>query len=197
MDADIDSLVARRVRDLRKARELSLDQLAELSGVSRSTISLIERQETSPTAAVLNKLAGALGSSLSSLFADEPAGKPGGPLSRRADQGVWIDPASGYVRRQVSPTVPGSPIDLVDVTFPAGARVAFENVTRHVVTHQQVWILAGEMEISVNDRSWRLRRGDCLAMVLGPQVVFSNPTRRPARYALAITTSASAARGPR
>ena len=64
----IDTLLAKRVRDLRKSRGLALDKLAEQSGVSRSMISLIEREETSPTAAVLDKLAGALGVTLASLF---------------------------------------------------------------------------------------------------------------------------------
>ena len=49
---DVDALIARRVRSLRKAGGYSLDPLAQISGVSRSTISLIERHETSPTATV-------------------------------------------------------------------------------------------------------------------------------------------------
>ncbi|MDY6983839.1 MAG: helix-turn-helix transcriptional regulator, partial [Pseudomonadota bacterium] len=44
-----------RVRELRQGQGLSLEALAEKSGVSRSMISLIERGETSPTAVVLEK----------------------------------------------------------------------------------------------------------------------------------------------
>jgi len=58
---DINTRIARRVRELRDARGLSLDALAERSKVGRSTISLIERAESSPTAVVLDKLAAALG----------------------------------------------------------------------------------------------------------------------------------------
>ncbi|MBN9114835.1 MAG: helix-turn-helix transcriptional regulator, partial [Pandoraea sp.] len=47
---DINERIARRVRDLRSERGYSLDTLAERSGVSRSSISLIERAQTSPTA---------------------------------------------------------------------------------------------------------------------------------------------------
>ncbi|MFM2057391.1 MAG: hypothetical protein RLY71_1776 [Pseudomonadota bacterium] len=191
---DADTLLARRIRALRKARDYTLDQLAELSGVSRSMISLIERQETSPTAAVLDKLAGALGVTLSELFSDESGVQAAMPLARHADQPVWTDPASGYVRRQVSPSGDASPIDLVEVIFPPGETVVFDHVARHVVIHQQVWLLDGEMQISVGDQTWRLRTGDCLAMVPGPRTVFSNPTRQPARYVLALTTSVSASR---
>ena len=64
----IDQLLSVRVHGLRKARGHTLDALAQISGVSRSTISLIERGETSATAAVLGKLAQALQVPLASLF---------------------------------------------------------------------------------------------------------------------------------
>lgn len=193
---DIHSHIATRVRELRKTRRYTLDELAELSGVSRSMISLIEREETSPTAAVLNKLADALGVTLAALFSEESRGAAELPLARFADQQVWKDSASGYVRRHVSPSGYASPIDLVEVLFPPGKTVAFDNVARNIETHQQVWVLEGEMKITAGESTWHLRTGDCLAMLLGQSVVFHNPTRKPARYALALTTSASTSRKP-
>src|SRR5205809_1623829 len=106
--SDLNQRIAERVRELRAAHGLSLDALAERSGVSRSMISLIERGESSPTAVVLEKLATGLGVPLASLF-DAPAATAD-PVSRRKDQVEWRDPASGYVRRNVSP--PGFPSPL-------------------------------------------------------------------------------------
>ncbi|MDN0082538.1 XRE family transcriptional regulator [Crenobacter sp. SG2305] len=193
---NVDTLLAKRVRELRKSRGYALDKLAELSGVSRSMISLIEREETSPTAAVLNKLADALGVTLASLFSDESRSVSELPLARLSEQQVWKDPASGYVRRHVSPSGYASPIELVEVTFPPGKSVAFENVMRNVVTYQQVWMLEGEMEITVGEQTWHLQTGDCLAMELGQHIVFRNPTRNQARYAVALTTPSFISRRP-
>lgn len=190
---EIDALLSKRIRELRKARRHTLEQLAELSGVSRSMISLIERQETSPTATVLDKLAGALGVALSSLFSED---KQELQLSRHADQQLWTDPATGYVRRQVSPRGLSSPLDLIEVSFPPGETVVFEGVSRQVAIHQQIWLLEGEMQISVDAQTWQLLDGDCLAMELGQQIVFHNPGRQPARYVLAQTTSTSTMRKP-
>lgn len=190
----IDALIAKRVRHLRKQRGLALDALSAASGVSRSMISLIERGESSPTAAVLNKLADALGVSLASLFSEGSPDVPVQPLSRRNEQAAWTDPASGYVRRHLSPAGYPSPIELVEVLFPPGETVAFETVVRSVVTHQQLWLLEGAMEITVDSETWRLQVGDCLAMVLGQRIVFHNPTPAPARYALALSTIANSAR---
>src|SRR3954449_5982562 len=96
---DLDQRIAARVRELRAARRLSLEALAARSGVSRSMISLVERGEASPTAVVLEKLAVGLGGTLGSRFA--AAGESSPPVARRDEQPVWVDPASGYERRNV------------------------------------------------------------------------------------------------
>ena len=185
---DINARIARRVRELRDALGFSLDALAERSGVSRSNISLIERGQSSPTAVVLDRLASGLGVTVASLFEDSRAraAEPS-PLARVADQPLWTDPASGYVRRNVSPPA-RSAIQLVDVVFPAGQRVAYDTAAREVDVHQQVWMIDGTMELTVGDVLWRLHPGDCLAMRLDRPIVYRNPTRRAARYLVALTT---------
>lgn len=181
--------LARRMRDLRDASGLSLDALAERSGVSRSAISLIERGQSSPTAVVLDRLAAALGVTLASLFeTDEDTRRAApSPLARVAEQPVWTDPASGYVRRNVSPSLP-SPIQLVDVRFPPGQRVAYEHAARESEVHQQVWMIEGTIELSVGDQTWQLWEGDCLAMRLDAPIVWHNPTKKPARYLVALVS---------
>src|SRR5262245_55307181 len=153
-------------------------------------ISLIERGESSPTAVVLEKLAAGLGVTLASLF-DAPAGDsraPGGPVARREDQPQWRDPASGYVRRNVSPFGVPQPMQIVEVNFPAGGRVAFETAERAARVYQQVWVLDGAIDITVGEARHRLREGDCLAMQLDGPTMFHNPTRKPARYAVIIAS---------
>ena len=186
---DINARIARRVRELRGAKGFSLDALAERSGVSRSNISLIERAQSSPTAVVLDKLSAGLGVTVASLFDDSRALTPEpSPLARVADQPVWTDPASGYVRRNVSPPVADSRLQLVDVVFPAGQRVAYDTAAREVDVRQQVWMIDGVMEMTVGDALWRLQAGDCLAMRLDRPIVYRNPTRKPARYLVVLST---------
>src|ERR687890_2569628 len=118
--SDINAHLAERLRGLRSERGLTLDALAERAGVSRSMISLVERGESSPTAAVLDKLAAGLGVTLASLFAEKDSAGAS-PLARRADQRVWRDPDSGYMRRNLSPAGFPTPIELVEVVLPPGA----------------------------------------------------------------------------
>ncbi|QEI06492.1 helix-turn-helix domain-containing protein [Pigmentiphaga aceris] len=185
---DINTRIARNVRELRDARGLSLDALAARSKVGRSTISLIERAESSPTAVVLDKLSAALGVTLASLFEDSAVGTaPPSPVARAADQAVWTDPVSSYVRRNLSPAQP-SPIQLVEVHFPAGQHLAYDGATRATETYQQIWMIEGVMEVVVDQDTWRLEAGDCLAMRLDCPMAYRNPTEHSARYLVALAT---------
>src|SRR6266851_6467477 len=186
--SDLNQRIAERVRELRAGQGLSLDTLASKSGVSRSMISLIERGESSPTAVVLEKLAAGLGVMLASLF-DAPAAAAqtrSGPVARREDQPQWQDPASGYLRRNVSPPGVPQPMQIVEVLFPPAGRVAFEASAREMRVYQQVWVLEGAIDITLGEERHRLREGDCLAMQLAGPTMFHNPTRKPTRYAVVI-----------
>ena len=184
---DVHARLAARLRGLRAERGLTLDALAERAGVSRSMISLIERGESSPTAAVLDRLSAGLGVTLASLFADE-ARADASPVARRADQAAWRDPETGYVRRNLSPPGFPSPIELVEVVLPAGARVAYDAAAtpRAVGIGQQVWVLEGGIEVTAGEATHRLDAGDCLAMRVEGPIAFRNPAGRDARYVVAL-----------
>jgi uncharacterized cupin superfamily protein len=83
---------------------------------------------------------------------------------------------------------------IVEVHFPPGGRVAFENGGRAMRTHQQVWVLEGSIDITVGVERHRLRTGDCLAMQLSHPTMFHNPTRKPARYAVVIASETPSGR---
>jgi transcriptional regulator with XRE-family HTH domain len=189
---DAHARLAARLHALRTGRGLTLDQLAQRAGVSRSMISLIERGESSPTAAILDRLAAGFGVTIASLFADEPR-LDASPVSRRADQTTWQDPETGYVRRNLSPPSVPSSIELVEVALPAGTRVAYDSsaTTRSVGISQQVWILEGKLDLTVGSETHSLGKGDCLAMHLDAPIVFRNPTDRATRYLVALAADSA------
>src|SRR5271168_1697084 len=117
---DQGSRIARRIRFERDARAWSQADLAQRSGVSKAMISKIEREQVSPTAVILVRLASAFDLTLAGLLLR--AEGAGDRLSRAADQPVWRDPASGYLRRQVF-SRPDHPLEVITVVLPAGQRV--------------------------------------------------------------------------
>src|SRR5689334_3733725 len=103
--AEIDSRLAARLSSLRQEHGWSLDELAERSGISRATLSRMERAETSPTASLLGRLCTAYGRTMSRLMAEIETDPP--QLLRHDEQALWIDPETGFCRRVVSPPSAG------------------------------------------------------------------------------------------
>ncbi len=183
---DVNARIASRVRALRTDLGMTLDALAARSKVSRSMISLVERGESSPTAVVLEKIASGLGVSLATLFEDASA--PADPVSRHVDRTPWRDPQSGYVRRNISPANFPSPIQIVEIVLPAGARVTYETGARDATIHQQIWVQEGSIEATLGSVTYRLSEDECLAMQLDEPTAFRNRTRKPARYIVVIAS---------
>jgi len=183
---DVNARIASRVRALRTDLGMTLDALAARSKVSRSMISLVERGESSPTAVVLEKIASGLGVSLATLFEDASA--PADPVSRHVDRTPWRDPQSGYVRRNISPANFPSPIQIVEIVLPAGARVTYETGARDATIHQQIWMQEGSIEVTLGSVTYRLSEDECLAMQLDEPTAFRNRTRKPARYIVVIAS---------
>lgn len=186
----IDTLISTKLKTLRKRQNLTLDALAERSGISRSMISLIEREQSSPTATVLNKLADALGTSLPELLSDNSKKTISETqcVSSIENQKTWQDPESGYIRRQLTPRNATSTVELTEIIFPPQKSVTFENMLRNIEIHQQVWIISGEIEISDDDSTWCLKEGDCLAFQQKEHTTFFNPNNTEARYLIALTS---------
>src|SRR5438067_6275688 len=82
-ETDLTASVGKNLRRLRTDRGLSLEQLAKLSGVSRSMLGQIELGQSAPTINVLWKIAQALDEPFSALLAD--ARPPGPRVVRAAD----------------------------------------------------------------------------------------------------------------
>lgn len=179
----VDSRLGVRLAELRAERGWSLGELAERSGVSRSTLSRAERAEISPTASLLNRLCGVYGRTMSQLLSEveeEPA-----LLVRAVDQAVWEDKASGFVRRSVSPPHAGLRGELVEGRLAAGADIAYDRPPVPGL-EQHIWVLDGRLEVTAQDTGHRLDAGDCLRLRVWGPTRFRSTGPGDARYVLAV-----------
>ncbi|WP_264775681.1 helix-turn-helix domain-containing protein [Deinococcus aetherius] len=176
-------LIARRVRLEREARGWSQADLAERSGVSKATVSKIERGEMSPTAVLLVRLASAFDLTLAGLLlrAEGEAAR----VSRAADQPAWRDPATGYLRTQVFAR-PDHPLEIARIELPAGARVTLPAVS-YTHIRQAVWVLSGELVIMEGGVWHTLGEGDCLGFGTPSEVTLANETARTCIYVVLLT----------
>ncbi|TIT69276.1 MAG: helix-turn-helix domain-containing protein, partial [Mesorhizobium sp.] len=168
---DISSSLGNRIHSERTLRGWSLAQLAERSDVSKAMLSTIEQGKTSPTAALLVRIAAAFGMTLSTLIAR--AELKGGGLLREGEQPVWRDPATGYLRRHLSPAS-DMPLELVKVRLPAGASVSFPAAS-YAFIKQQIWLIGGRLDFTEGEVVHSLRAGDCLALGAPSDCTFHSP----------------------
>ena len=178
----------KRIADgLQKRREylgLTVQALAERSGVSRAMISKIERHEASPTASLLGRLCNALGMTLSSLIASAET-ESHSPVARADEQPVWKDPDTGLHRTMVSPLNTGSAVEIVRIELPAGAEVKYD-AQRHAMFEQHIVVLQGKLQLTIGAEALDLAADDCVYMKLDVPVQFANRGRGACRYLVII-----------
>ncbi len=90
--------IGERIREVRQARNMTLQMLAESTKLSVSMLSLVERGRASPSIGSLIVIANALGITMSDLIAEEPADND---IVVRASQHHVVETAKHVVRRLI------------------------------------------------------------------------------------------------
>ena len=176
--------IAARLRLERDSRGWSLADLAERSGVSKATISKIERDEVSPTAVVLVRLAGAFDLTLAGLLL---RAEGQGRLTRASEQPLWRDPKTGYLRKQVF-SRPDHPLEVIEVELPAKQQVVLP-ASSYAHIRQAVWVRSGNLVISEAGERHLLGPGDCLGFGPPSEVTFANEASAPCIYVVVLARS--------
>ncbi|MGW6645803.1 helix-turn-helix domain-containing protein [Streptomyces iakyrus] len=179
----VDARLGARLAALRAEHGWSLGELADRSGVSRSTLSRAERAETSPTASLLNRLCAVYGRTMSQLLSEVEAEPEA--VVRSAAQPVWQDRTSGFVRRSVSPPHPALRGELVEARLAPGADIAYDRPPVAGL-EQHIWILEGALDVTEQDTEHHLRTGDCLRMRVWGPTRFRCAAPEGVRYLLAV-----------
>jgi transcriptional regulator with XRE-family HTH domain len=176
--------IAARLRLERASRGWSLADLAERSGVSKAMISKIEREEVSPTAVILVRLAAAFDLTLAGLLL---RAESQGRLTRSSEQPVWRDPKTGYLRKQVF-SRPDHPLEIVEVELPPRQRVVLP-ASSYAHIRQAVWVRTGNLVITEAGERHALGAGDCLGFGPPSEVTFANETAAPCAYVVVLARS--------
>jgi transcriptional regulator with XRE-family HTH domain len=192
LDTGLDvAALGRRLRDERRRRRLTLEDLAAASRVSRSMLSEVERGSRVPTVLVLDRIATGLGTSIARLLRDES--RAGTIVLRRDGQTVARD-ASGWERRVLSPVLAGVEFEFMRTTIGPGVDAGvFE--PHGAGSREYLAVESGTLRLSLDGQDVELAEGDSVCYAGDCRHGFANPGTRPCVYYLAMDLAGTAAHG--
>jgi transcriptional regulator with XRE-family HTH domain len=177
-----------RVRGLRRERGLTLERLAERSGVSRAMISKLERGEKNPTLVVAAKVAEGLGVSLSRLVGLEDRRKV--VLTPRERRMVMRDPETGFERQLLSPSIGGHGIELIRNVVPEGS-ISGEFPPYRRGVEEYVVVERGRLRAILGNEGYILEKGDAVYFEADVPHRFDNVGEAECSYYLVIDSRRS------
>jgi XRE family transcriptional regulator, regulator of sulfur utilization len=175
------SQLGKRIQDLRAQRGMTLRDLADVSSVSVSMLSAVERGEKAATVTVLDRIASGLGISLPALIA--LAADSGVIVRRAADQDV-IDEPDGWQRTILTPVVAGVNFEWIRVVLPAG-RDAGWYPAYAPGSHEFVAVDSGILRLRLDGREINLNAGDSVYFAADIRHGYANPGTGPCTYHVA------------
>lgn len=144
------------LRALRKARGVTLADLAETLGRSVGWLSQVERDISEPSITDLRQIAGALDAPMSTLFRVASAPGEEGYVVRKTGRRPMGSRTAGLVEELLSPDLTDD-FEVVHSVFEPRSQIA-EAVTR--ATTEVGYVVAGHMQLWINDRLFDLHPGD-------------------------------------
>jgi transcriptional regulator with XRE-family HTH domain len=174
--------LGRRLRAERRRRGFTLEQLAAVSGVSRSMLSEVERGSRVPTVLVLDRIATGLGTSIARLLREEQVSET--VVLRRDEQAVARDP-SGWERRILSPVLPGVEFEFMRTTIGAGVNAGVF-APHGPGSREYLAVEAGALRLSLDGDEVELRQGDSIFYAGDCHHGFANPSAEPCVFYLAM-----------
>ncbi|MBI4115719.1 MAG: helix-turn-helix transcriptional regulator [Candidatus Omnitrophica bacterium] len=179
--------IGNRIRDLRKAKKVTLIDLAKQTGIAQATLSRIETGQMTGTVESHRKIAEALGLSLAELYA---------PLDRRYDEVALskqetphkvVHQSRGCQIELLTQEVTKKKITPLLLKLSGNAKTTLERGERGV--EKFLWVLEGEVELGLEKESYSLKQGDSIYFDASIPHRLSNPKSKAAEVFIAVSPS--------
>src|SRR5215218_2883216 len=168
-----------RVRAARQRQGLTLDALAAAAGISRATLSNLERGEHSPSLTAATNVARALRVSLAELLGDEDR-RPVVTIAK-AERLIFRDPATGIERQLLSPAFAGRGIEFIRAILPPFTTTD-DLRPYHPAIDKYVLIEEGTLRVLVGTELHLLQEGDAFYFRASVPHRFENPSAERCSY---------------
>ena len=169
--------VAANLHEQRRRRDMSLDQLAQRTGVSRAALSQIETRKTNPSIGVLWKIASGLGIPFSELVGDSQNAVS---VLLRSDAQVLRSTDRKFESRPLMPSGGANQIEVYELRLAAHSSHTSE--AHGAGTRELIIVLSGSLRMAVGDHKEELAAGDSMLFNANVPHVYENAGGAEARY---------------
>lgn len=154
---DLNEIIAGNLKRIREKKKMSLDKVADITGVSKSMLGQIERGESNPTIKTIWRIANGLKVSFTALIA-APQGEV--TIIAKEDIEALIEDQGKYRVYPVFPYEEGRHFEMYTVEIEQGGY--YQTDTHGEKTQEFITVMDGELTISTNDKEYTLRSGDSI-----------------------------------
>mgnify|MGYP002579684903 FL=1 len=161
----LNELIAENLKDIRKGKGLSLEQVSSLTTISKSMLSQLERGEVNPTISTVYKLALGLKVPVTAFTADKP--QPFFGTGKKE-----VDPDGRYRLYPIFSFREGQDFEIFDLEFDEGGMMQANrqmNGTREFIT-----VYSGELTLIFKDHEYVLKAGDAASYNAFDDYVYKN-----------------------
>lgn len=157
LDAGLGSSLGQRLREVRAARQMSLQDLSKATGLSRAFLSQVESGKVSPSVVSVSKITEGLGLSMSGFFMP-PIGGTEGMVKATGRQHLAFEQEGSY-DELLSPSIHGKTLCLLSTVLPGAdsGRIYTDDAGEECIV-----ILEGLLEVQVEEVVHQLAPGDAL-----------------------------------
>lgn len=174
---------AKNLKKIRNEKKLSLQELADLSSVSKSMLSKIEREEKNPTLQVASQIAEALNMTLSALLGEHDY--TDAIIIKKEQRLVYIDAQTGFERHLLSPSFPSKGIEYILNIIPMGKESPIFPPHRKGVK-EYIVLIKSRLQVILGEKSYELESGDSIYFEANIKHQFKNIGDSECQYYLII-----------
>jgi len=178
---NLNEVVARNLKSIREEKKLSLDKVAEFTGVSKSMLGQIERGESNPTITTVWKIANGLKISFTSLI-NTP--QQDTVIINRSEIEPLIEDNGKYRLYPYFPYEDGRRFEVYSVEIEKGGYLSAD--AHPEGTQEFITVFDGELTIRVNDEEYSIKEGDSIRFKADKSHTYHNSGNKLAKVSLVI-----------
>ncbi|SHN87137.1 helix-turn-helix domain-containing protein [Desulfitobacterium chlororespirans] len=178
---DLNQIVANNLKRIREEMKLSLDKVADLTGVSKGMLRQIEAGESSPTIKTIWKIASGLKIPYTSII-NIP--QPETFLVLREEIEPQVEDDGRYKVYSIFPSEDGRKVEVYTIELEKDG--SFASNSHGEKTQEFITVYEGVLTIQVDDEEYSVKAGDSIKFMADRAHAYSNRTEHLTRASMVI-----------